>query len=69
MCIGMANGGKEPEFISQNILIGDLGRIYIPKEMLKKLNIEKSDELQLTATGNIIVIEKSEGDIECQIKK
>ena len=64
MCLGMANGGKEPEFINQNVLMGDLGRIYIPKEMLKKLNIEKGDELRLTATGNIIVIEKCEGEDE-----
>jgi AbrB family looped-hinge helix DNA binding protein len=64
MCIGMANGGKEPEFINQNVLMGDLGRIYIPKEMLEKLNIEKGDELRITATGNIIVIEKCEGEEE-----
>ena len=64
MCIGMANGGKEPEFINQNVLMGDLGRVYVPKEMLKKLNIEKGDELRLTATGNIIVIEKCEGEEE-----
>lgn len=64
MCIGMANGGKEPEFINGNVLMGDLGRIYIPKEMLEKLNIEKGDELQLTATGNIIVIEKCEDEEE-----
>ena len=64
MCLGMANGGKEPEFINQNVLIGDLGRIYIPKEMLKKLNIAKGDELRLTATGNIIVIEKCVGEEE-----
>jgi AbrB family looped-hinge helix DNA binding protein len=42
--------------------MGDLGRVYVPKEMLKKLNIEKGDELRLTATGNIIVIEKCEGE-------
>lgn len=64
MCIGMANGGKEPEFINQNVIMGDLGRVYVPKEMLKKLNIEKGDELRLTATGNIIVIEKCEGEEE-----
>jgi AbrB family looped-hinge helix DNA binding protein len=62
MRIGMANGGKEPEFINQNVIMGDLGRVYVPKEMLKKLNIEKGDELRLTATGNIIVIEKCEGE-------
>lgn len=64
MCLGMANGGKEPEFINQNVLMGDLGRVYIPKEMLEKLNIKKGDELRLTATGNIIVIEKCEGEEE-----
>lgn len=64
MCIGMANGGKEPEFINQNVIMGDLGRVYVPKEMLEKLKIEKGDELRLTATGNIIVIEKCEGDEE-----
>jgi AbrB family looped-hinge helix DNA binding protein len=62
MCLGMANGWKEPEFINQNVIMGDLGRVYVPKEMLKKLNIEKGDELRLTATGNIIVIEKCEGE-------
>lgn len=66
MCIGIANGGKESEFINQNIIIGDLGRMYIPKEMLEKLNIEKGDELRLTATGNIIIIEKCEGDTDEQ---
>jgi AbrB family looped-hinge helix DNA binding protein len=60
MCIGMANGGKEPEFINRNVLMGDLGRVYIPKEMLEKLNIKKGDELRLTATGNVIVIEREE---------
>jgi AbrB family looped-hinge helix DNA binding protein len=60
MCIGMANGGKEPEFINQNVLMGDLGRVYIPKEMRKKLGINEGDTLQLTATGNIIVIEREE---------
>jgi AbrB family looped-hinge helix DNA binding protein len=60
MCIGMANGGKEPEFINQNVLMGDLGRVYIPKEMLEKLNIKKGDELRLTATENVIVIEREE---------
>lgn len=62
MCIGMANGGKEPEFITENKQIDDLGRIQIPNEMLKKLGIVDGDILRLTATGNIIVIEKCEGD-------
>lgn len=66
MCIGMANGGKELEFINQNVLIDDLGRIHIPKEMRKKLEIQEGDELRLTATGNIIVIEKCEDDTDEQ---
>lgn len=64
MCIGMANGGKEPEFITEKKQIDDLGRIKIPNEMLKKLGIVDGDILQLTATGNIIVIEKCEGEEE-----
>lgn len=64
MCIGMANGGKTPEFINVKSRIDDLGRIQIPKEMRKKLGINEGDTLQLTATGNIIVIEKCEGEEE-----
>ena len=64
MCLGMANGGKTPEYLTESVLLGDLGRIYIPKEMLEKLNIEKGDELRLTATGNIFVIEKCESEEE-----
>lgn len=64
MCIGMANGGKEPEFINGKSRIDDLGRIQIPNEMLKKLGVVDDDILQLTATGNIIVIEKCEGEEE-----
>ncbi len=64
MCLGMANGGKEPEFITEKKQIDDLGRIQIPREMRKKLGIVEGDVLQLTATGNIIVIEKCEGEEE-----
>jgi transcriptional pleiotropic regulator of transition state genes len=64
MCIGMANGGKMPEFINGKSRIDDLGRIQIPKEMRKKLGINEGDTLRLTATGNIIVIEKCEDDEE-----
>lgn len=64
MCLGMANGGKEPEFITEKKQIDDLGRIQISNEMLKKLGIVDDDILQLTATGNIIVIEKCEGEEE-----
>ena len=60
----MANGGKTPEFINVKSRIDDLGRIQIPKEMRKKLGINEGDTLQLTATGNIIVIEKCEGEEE-----
>jgi AbrB family looped-hinge helix DNA binding protein len=44
--------------------IGDIGRLYIPKEMRKKLNIKEGDILELTATENLIVIEKCESDTE-----
>lgn len=64
MCIGMANGGKEPEFINGKSQIDDLGRIQIPKEMRKKLGINEGDKINITATGNIIVIEKCEGEKE-----
>lgn len=64
MCMGMANGGKEPEFINGKSRIDDLGRIQMPREMRNKLGINEGDTLQLTATGNIIVIEKCEGDTE-----
>ena len=64
MCIGMANGGKEPEFINGKRRIDDLGRIHIPREMRKKLKIEEGDILQITATENIIVIEKCEVEEE-----
>ena len=63
MCIGMANGGKEPEFISTSFT-KDEGRIYIPQKMLKKLNIKTGDKINITATCNVIVIEKCEGDEE-----
>lgn len=62
MCIGMANGGKE--CINEKSRVDDLGGIQIPNEMLKKLGIVDGDILRLTATGNIIVIEKCEGDEE-----
>jgi AbrB family looped-hinge helix DNA binding protein len=64
MCIGMANAGKEPEFISEKSQIDDLGRIQIPREMRKKLGVNEGDILQLTATGNVIVIEKCEVEEE-----
>lgn len=64
MCIGMANGGKEPEFMSVNFTMGDLGRIYIPQKMFEKLKIKMGDKINITATGNIIVIEKCEGKEE-----
>lgn len=64
MCIGMANGGKTPEFITEKKRIDDLGRIQMPNEMRKKLGINEGDTLQLTATGNVIVIEKCEGEKE-----
>jgi bifunctional DNA-binding transcriptional regulator/antitoxin component of YhaV-PrlF toxin-antitoxin module len=51
-------------FVSSKVVMGDLGKVYIPQKMLEKLNIEKGQVLQLTATGNIIVIEKCEVEEE-----
>ena len=64
MCLGMSNGGKEPKYLSSKTLIDDLGRISIPNEMLKKLGIVDGDVLQITATENLIIIEKCEGEEE-----
>lgn len=47
-------------------IINSNGQIAIPDKMLKKLNIKQGDILELTATDNLIVIEKYEGEvIEC----
>jgi bifunctional DNA-binding transcriptional regulator/antitoxin component of YhaV-PrlF toxin-antitoxin module len=64
MCIGMANGGKEPEYLKSKSAINGDGKIIIPENMLKKLNIKEWEVLQLTATGNVIVIEKCEVEEE-----
>lgn len=63
MCIGMANGGKEHKCISEKIPIYN-GSIHIPSIMRDMLNIQHADTLQLTATENLIIIEKCEGDEE-----
>ena len=64
MCIGMANGGNQSSFINSVTKVDDLGRIAIPNEMLKKLGIVDGDVLQITATDNLIIIEKCESDGE-----
>ena len=62
MCIGMANGGKE--CLSEKSRVDDLGRVYIPKEMRKKLKIQEGDTVRVTALTEVIVIEKCEADTE-----
>ena len=54
----------EMQCLTETGRVDDLGRIRIPKEMRKNLGINEGDTLQLTATGNIIVIEKCEGEEE-----
>ena len=54
----------EPDYIGGIARVDDLGRIHIPKEMRKKLKIEQGDVLQITATENLIIIEKCEGEEE-----
>lgn len=52
------------ECINKKILLGAFGRIEIPKEIRKKLKIYQGDILEITATENLIIIEKFEGDLD-----
>lgn len=56
----MANGVNQSCFIR----VDDLGRIAIPNIMLKKLGVIENDVLKITATNNLIVIEKCRNDGE-----
>jgi AbrB family looped-hinge helix DNA binding protein len=38
--------------------LDELGRIVIPKEMRKKLNIENGDPVNIECTGNEVIITK-----------
>lgn len=49
-------------YMSVKSRIDDIGRLYISKEMRKKLNIKQGDILELIATDNLIVIEKCEAE-------
>lgn len=51
-------------FMSTTFVMGDSGRIYIPHIMLKKLKINPGQTLKITATENIIVVEKVESEDE-----
>lgn len=50
--------------MTAKVKLNNCGELVLPYQMQMKLGIEKGDILQLTATGNIIVIEKYEGDEE-----
>jgi bifunctional DNA-binding transcriptional regulator/antitoxin component of YhaV-PrlF toxin-antitoxin module len=50
--------------MSTTFVMGDSGRIYIPPIMLKKLKINPGQTLKMTATENLIIIEKCEGEEE-----
>lgn len=54
-------------YINSKVRLNNLGEITLPYIMQKKLGIEKGDILQLTATDNIIIIEKCEGEEECEV--
>lgn len=43
-----------------NRQIDNFGRIVIPKEILKSLNINPKDKLNITVEGNKIVLEKTD---------
>jgi len=47
-----------------NRRIDDLGRIVIPKEMRKKLNIKTDDRLNIELIDNQIIITKDNNDYE-----
>ena len=53
-------------YMSAKSILKSNCQITIPDKMLMKLGIKKGDVLQLTATGNIIVIEKCEDDTDEQ---
>lgn len=52
------------DFSKAKTRVDDLGRILIPKEMRAKVGIAEGDILQLTATDNLIVIEKYDPEEE-----
>ena len=64
MCLGMANGVRQSDFINETITMGDLGKIFVPKKMLEKLGIEKGQKLNITSTNTLIIIEKCRNDGE-----
>lgn len=49
-------------FLTEKSIVNDEGKIIVSEKMLKKLGIKKWDLLQLTATKNLIIIEKCEGE-------
>ena len=49
-------------FTDAKTIINNNCQITIPETMLKKLGFEKGDVLRLTATENLIVIEKCEDE-------
>lgn len=51
-------------FTDAKSIINNNCQITIPETMLKKLGFEKGDVLRLTATENLIVIEKCETEME-----
>ena len=52
------------KFLSRKVVIDNTGKILVPEEIRKKLKIEKGDILEITATDNLIIIEKFEGDLD-----
>ncbi len=49
-------------YLNAKSVVNNEGKIIIPETILKKLGIEKGDVLELTATDNLIVIEKCEDE-------
>ena len=51
------------KYLAGKVVIDNNGKILIPEKMLKKTKINKGDILEITATDNLIIIEKFEGGI------
>ncbi len=42
--------------------VGDLGRIVIPKQIRKDLNINEGDLMKITVDGNKVIFEKCDDE-------
>jgi AbrB family looped-hinge helix DNA binding protein len=50
------------KYLTSRTIVDSAGKILIPETTRKEMGIEKGDILEITSIGNVIVIEKCEGD-------